>query len=749
MKTRLNAYTKYFGILYKRLKVSSDWRRAFKHEKSMIGYLNRLPILLLGKSGRTWILGLLAFARFALRMLRNSGSKGLAIYLKTCHTLLVKSVAGSPIKGVASSLGHRVAVTSGGLPTMIPSVHRKAIRRGDTNVIRFWSSLFSIYRVLDYFGRPKISTITSPGKSFKMKKYADFIPVFFAWLAPRDISFNVPRAQLVLITKSGPGVVSQHIKAFGGKFRPANSTSALIYQAAALAEDRFAELRKALISLAKLTGQRSLAMTLQDVIRMFPKAYPSGSSLVPSHLGKLGVKEEPGKVRVFAMVDYWTQMILRPIHLMIQDILKRIPSDSTFDQDAGVERGKRIFQRTSFAASYDLSAATDRLPVILQEKIIDFMIPGAGPIWKFILVGREYRVPDSIRKIGMKIPASITYAVGQPMGALSSWVMLALTHHFIVQFAAYNVGCKGWFSDYLILGDDIVIFNRDVASQYLKIMCDLGVEINLVKSVVSTTSFEFAKRFIHQNQNLSPVSFKEMDVASHNLDSLIMLYKRFLGEDWKLSSIAKFSGAGYRVLSKIGSSLDEMSLFWANLVRYCSIPGTFNKSAPDWLSWLSLSQIGKWNPSGLHLQSLKDKTLLWLISLLPKRINDPWSWNLRRTGWGYKTPTPFRDGWLLSRSPNEAEDRLISAVDRFLDPISLNKDKAKREIDKSWSDLRTQFGIWNDLDQATTAFNSMFELIDDIGSKESTVDLWTYRPELTPKSSAPRLLRFWHRLNLR
>lgn len=31
------------------------------------------------------------------------------------------------------------------------------------------------------------------------------------------------------------------------------------------------------------------------------------------------------------------------------------------------------------------------------------------------------------------------YSVGQPMGALSSWAMLALTHHLIVQYAVRKV----------------------------------------------------------------------------------------------------------------------------------------------------------------------------------------------------------------------------------------------------------------------------------------------------------------------
>ena len=40
------------------------------------------------------------------------------------------------------------------------------------------------------------------------------------------------------------------------------------------------------------------------------------------------------------------------------------------------------------------------------------------------------KTPEGVE--GGVLPRSVRYAVGQPMGALSSWAMLALTHHFIV-----------------------------------------------------------------------------------------------------------------------------------------------------------------------------------------------------------------------------------------------------------------------------------------------------------------------------
>lgn len=89
---------------------------------------------------------------------------------------------------------------------------------------------------------------------------------------------------------------------------------------------------------------------------------------------------------------------------------------------------------------------------------------------------------------------TVKYAVGQPMGAYSSFAMLTVTHHVIVRVAALKVGIKN-FSDYAILGDDIVICNDSVATEYLSLMHALGVDINLGKSVISKDFAEFAKRW--------------------------------------------------------------------------------------------------------------------------------------------------------------------------------------------------------------------------------------------------------------
>jgi len=91
--------------------------------------------------------------------------------------------------------------------------------------------------------------------------------------------------------------------------------------------------------------------------------------------------------------------------------------------------------------------------------------------------------------------------------------MLALTHHVIVQIAAIRVG-KPRFSNYALLGDDIVIADTAVATSYHMIMTQaLGVDINLSKSLISNDSFEFAKRLVTMDGEVSAVGAKNLLVA--------------------------------------------------------------------------------------------------------------------------------------------------------------------------------------------------------------------------------------------
>lgn len=118
-----------------------------------------------------------------------------------------------------------------------------------------------------------------------------------------------------------------------------------------------------------------------------------------------------------------------------------------------------------------------------------------------------------------------------------------------------------------------MIFDRRVASSYLCVMEDLGVGINLVKSVVSYDSFEFAKRFYTKGVNLSPVSFKELDLAGSSIEGLILLHSRFSKDPGRISSIVRLRGYGYRTLGSLTKRLGELPRHLRFLIVFLTMPG--------------------------------------------------------------------------------------------------------------------------------------------------------------------------------
>jgi len=224
------------------------------------------------------------------------------------------------------------------------------------------------------------------------------------------------------------------------------------------------------------------------------------------------IMEPAGKVRVVAICDYFTQVGLKPLHEYIFSLLKRNPNDATFGQQEAVDRFAAMGHQEIF--SYDLKAATDMIPVQLYREVLEPLIGRTGAdLWVQLLSERTFLAPKDLRKGGTEW---VRYSRGQPMGALSSWAGLALCHHALVQFAAKRAGLEGWFTAYLVLGDDIVIADARVAGAYLSICEEFGIKVGLAKSLVSKRGLmNFASQTLLGTANLSPISLGEELVAQN------------------------------------------------------------------------------------------------------------------------------------------------------------------------------------------------------------------------------------------
>jgi hypothetical protein len=250
-------------------------------------------------------------------------------------------------------------------------------------------------------------------------------------------------------------------------------------------------------SFIKLMGETLVNVTFGNFFKtLWTNQYLMVITKFSPTLGKLAIVKDPElKRRIIAMLDYNSQVVLKPIHDIFLTILRRLPCDRTFTQDPfhnWKPKGNRFW-------SLDLSSATDRFPIALQEKLVSAVFDNRNfaSAWREILVNREFSYGDKVVK----------YSVGQPMGAYSSWAVFALSHHLVVAWAAHLCGIKQ-FRDYILLGDDIVINNDKVAHKYIAVMTRLGVDISMHKTHISFNTYEFAKRWIKRKVEISPLPLK-------------------------------------------------------------------------------------------------------------------------------------------------------------------------------------------------------------------------------------------------
>lgn len=231
------------------------------------------------------------------------GVRGLAIYLKACHVLLMQAHAGHIISSTRP-LGAAVARSADGYPRIIPSPMRRRMREGDHNLVRLWLSLFSLFRILKFSGRIRLSTITSPGitpwleTSVRpdIERFCRSVGV-----TPAMVQGNLSSAPIkTMLYKSSPAVAGLSKTLEGWKY----SSSWLGIQQAAISLYRspvwesFVRLYSVYPSVPKSDAYANLVTRIERL------AIAVTPTLEPGPIGRLGFKQEAaGKVRVFAMVD--------------------------------------------------------------------------------------------------------------------------------------------------------------------------------------------------------------------------------------------------------------------------------------------------------------------------------------------------------------------------------------------------------------------------------------------------------------
>lgn len=342
-------------------------------------------------------------------------------------------------------------------------------------------SLLGWYRGVRAPGKPDFSSITDEG------------PVIPESLLTEVVQQIKPNERFGLQTLAPPQVELRSKKGPNG---PATLTC--LEDLKALPDEMY----DWIINLAELQEGDDFVETIEELREMALESTTTKPRLFHS---KLAIKQElGGKDRVFAIVDFWSQSVLKPLHLKLAQILRTINNDCTYDQGKGVELIKTWTATSSEVYSYDLTSATNRFPLSLQSRVVEELTCDKeySSNWTNLIANRSFAYKKNTYK----------WKVGQPLGAYSSWPVFAYSHHLVVRAAAKRVGVS---PSYFLLGDDIVILGKDLGQEYLRLMETLGVGISWSKSLFGCQA-EFAKRVFFKGVEISPAPIKMLSALQQD-----------------------------------------------------------------------------------------------------------------------------------------------------------------------------------------------------------------------------------------
>jgi len=291
-----------------------------------------------------------------------------------------------------------------------------------------------------------------------------------------------------------------------------------------------------LVEHLKIIGGESLHSTMNTLVENLPLICDNESTFFKAKDGGIlrrlvGIPDREGKTRTIAILDYWSQEGLRPLHSHLFKILKTIPQDMTFNQGAFLDRVKSWGEGITLH-SIDLTSATDRFPIDLIADVLGHKFGKKySASWRAVMVDYPFKGPkDQYYK----------YSVGNPMGAQSSWSSFTLAHHFVMHWCCQELGIKWRKARYVILGDDVLIGDDRLAVLYREKLKILGVEVSENKTFSSPLICEFAKRYLYKGEEVSP--FPISSLMDHFGDASLLVGS-LTGETRKglqpLSSIPK------------------------------------------------------------------------------------------------------------------------------------------------------------------------------------------------------------------
>lgn len=509
------------------------------------------------------------------RVLATRGPKGFVTYVKDLRRAFYGYLSGN-----CDSKGG-VKCTSDGIPVvlgnMIPRIRRS---EGATETCRLLSTILVISRCLNVGTSPSITSITSPclrvrpsveGKTRKFWKELGYISSHTR--VPKSVYWK----NYHLTTKAGPNGHALWYSLIDFQTIDDQLWNDLIVLGGNFFSSKVTVLRKAIeMKIVPLDFQ---PVTMSDV--KDPK------------LRKLAwFPDKEDKVRVIAILDYWSQSVLRGLHSYLFRVLRKIPQDCTFNQGSFKDKIKDWNRYHSI----DLTAATDRFPISVIADVLEGHFPQQYvSSWRNVMTGRPFRWTTAQKT------EEVDYAVGNPMGAYSSWATFAVAHHYVVFTCCEKLKMNWATAKYCLLGDDILIGDDALAEVYLSVMEGLGVEVSIQKTHQSSTFAEFAKRLFYKGEEISPFPLSALKESARRYYQLVNLLMECENKGWVTDNVplctSEFYGFVHNRPSKFRRKIESKAIGCRGILRCMQNPSLASEILPDLARYwgYSLEQSTPWD----------------------------------------------------------------------------------------------------------------------------------------------------------
>jgi len=429
------------------------------------------------------------FHTYFLRIVKTRGLTNSIKMVKTIRQIFLQYVNGSPVKRTDLF----ISLNKRGLPSILSHVEKGLNSEYKVEIMSLCITLLSLTKVIKYKSDPSYSSITD--------EYTGEDPMFLEYEL-RDIL-----SQLELERKVPEWHIFHPSVKKGPNKKPA--IHSCLEEAYSFYHSSIFECWKSL----------DVAGHLWDYFK---------ASIQPDRLKPLQVTlrrltsfpDKEGKIRNIGIADYWTQTLLKVYHEDVMKALKKFKADKTFDQG---DMSNILHEKEFYC--YDLSDATDRFPLWVQKLVMEYLYnPDVAENWSRVVAELPFRTPCG---------KEIHYKVGQPLGLYSSWPVFSLSHHVIVQLAAKRAGKNLPFEQYALLGDDIVICDKDTALNYHSLITEtLGISISASKTLVGDNILSFASRYFYKGKEFSPFTLTGLIETAKDPTQVAELLRTMESHGW-------------------------------------------------------------------------------------------------------------------------------------------------------------------------------------------------------------------------